>query len=86
MIKTRICPECERVLSLVVTALRQHEGDIHTGLKLNLEGRLTEESRLMLAPEAVESFNATRVAWDAYCRHLDEHGLLKPALQGKTAD
>jgi len=86
MIKTRICAECEQQLNIVVTALRQHQADIHTGLKLNVEGRLTEESRHMLAPEAVESFNATRVSWDAYCQHLDEHGLLKPALQGKTAD
>ena len=69
----------------VATALRLHETDILLGLRANVEDLLTEEGRRVLAPNAVDSFNATRLAWDAYCRHLDGHGLLKPALKGRTA-
>ena len=86
MIKTRICPKCGQLLSEATNALRQHETDMLVGLRLNTAGDLTEELRQKLAPEVVKSFNAARSAWDAYCRHLDGHGLLKPALQGKTAD
>ena len=53
---------------------------------MNLRGELTEELRQQIAPDFVMSFNVARRAWDAYCRHLDRHGLLKPAKKGKTAD
>jgi hypothetical protein len=35
--------------------------------------------------EVVASFNAARAAWETYCQHLDGHGLLQPALKGRTA-
>jgi len=86
VIKTRICVDCGRLLTKAANALRQHETDIQVGLRLNLAGDLTEELRQKLAPDAVKSFNAARAAWDTYCRHLDGHGLLEPALRGKTPD
>ena len=85
MIKTRICPECGLRLTKVVEAIRGHEAHMVLSLKLNGEGDLTEELRQRLSPEVVVSFNAARLAWGAYCRHLDGHGLLKPALKGEVA-
>jgi hypothetical protein len=84
MIKTRICPQCGRLLTTAANAMRQHETDMLVGLRLNAAGDLTEELRQKLAPKVVKSFNVALAAWEAYCRHLDKHGLLKPALQGKT--
>ena len=74
MIATRICPECAQLLTEAMEAIRSHEADILRGLKLNREGYLTEESRQVLAPAAVASFNAAQTAWDAYRQHLDGHG------------
>ena len=78
--------KCGQLLTQAATALREHETDIRVGLRMNVRGELTEKSRRQIAPDCVASFNVARIAWDAYCRHLDRHGLLKPALQGKTAD
>jgi hypothetical protein len=86
MVKTRICAKCGQLLTQAATALRDHDTDMRIVLRTNVKGELTEELRRQIAPDVVESFNMARVAWDAYCRHLDRHGLLKPALKGKTAD
>jgi hypothetical protein len=86
MIKTRICSKCGHLLAEAANALREHDRDIRLGLRLNVKGELTEELRRQIAPDFVVSFNGARRAWDAYCRHLDRHGLLKPALQGKVPE
>jgi len=79
MIHTKICAECERLLGDAVTAVRQHEVQMATGISLNVNGRLTEQLRKELAPAVVESFNVAQTAWDAYCEHLIAHGLLTRA-------
>ena len=86
MIDTRICAECGLLMTNALDAMRSHETDMVNCLQLNVEARLTEELRRIFAPKVVASFNAARLAWEAYCQHLDEHGLLKPALKGMTAD
>jgi hypothetical protein len=78
MIHTKICSECEYLLEKAVFAMRQHEAQVGEGLSLNAKGLLTKELRKQLAPIAVESFNNAKTAWDAYCDHLIEHGLLTP--------
>ena len=85
MIATKICAECGRLLTDAQQAMRNHETDLLLGLKLNFEGYLTEELREQLAPEVVESFNATQAAWDAYRKHLGGHGLLEVAAKSRTA-
>jgi hypothetical protein len=52
-------------------------------IELNIHGDLTEERRQVLAADLVSSFNAAQRMWDAYRQHLDGHGLLKPALEGR---
>jgi len=86
MIHTRICAQCGKRASEAATAMRYHEADLTNGLSLNIDGYLTEEGRRQLAPAVIKSFINAKTAWDAYCQHLDEHGLLQLALEGKTAD
>lgn len=78
MIQTKICAGCSRLLNEAMTAIRYHETDMGNGIKLNLEGYLTEDLRKELAPGLVDSFNRAQAAWDAYREHLIGHGLLKP--------
>jgi hypothetical protein len=83
MLKLRICAECGRLLTDVTVAMRQHQTDMLLGMKLNLEGYLTEEVRERMAPEVMASFNRAQALWDSYREHLVGHGLLEP--QAKTA-
>jgi hypothetical protein len=83
MLPTRICAECERLLYDVTVAMRRHEQGMYEAIELNKMGHLTEEHRQDLAPGLVASFLDTQAKWDTYRQHLDGHGLLKPALEGR---
>ena len=79
MIHTKICAKCEALLDDAIVALRQHRMQMSTGISLNVHGYLTEELRKELAPILVGSFILAQAAWDDYCGHLIQHGLLTPA-------
>jgi hypothetical protein len=73
MIHTKICAECEALLD------DAHRVQMSTGISLKVHGYLTDELRNELAPVVVASFNAAQAAWDGYCEHLIQHGLITPA-------
>jgi hypothetical protein len=79
MIHTRACPRCQKLLGEAVVGLHIHESHLARGTSLNVNGYLTEQLRKQLAPDAAESLSAAQAAWDVYCKHLIEHGLLTPA-------
>ncbi len=78
MLPLRICKHCEELLMVVQDTMRHHAAYMTKAITLarNLNAQQAEEYRHEFTAELVASFNEAQSAWDAYCEHLIEHGLL----------
>ena len=72
----RVCLECDKLLTEASDAMRRHAGDMTVGMFLIHRGDLTEEAREDFKTRLVASFADAQSAWDAYRKHLREHGIL----------
>ena len=73
---TRVCPVCEERLTDASNAIRRHETEMHTALDLARNDELTDEQRRFFRTALLETLAEARLAWDTYCEHLAQHGLL----------
>ena len=72
----RVCLECDVLLTESSNAMRRHAGDMTVAMFLIERGDVTEETRQDFKAKLVASFKYAQSAWDAYCKHLMEHGIL----------
>jgi hypothetical protein len=72
----RVCLECDKLLTEASEALRRHAGDMTVGMFLIDRGDLTEETRQDFRTRLLTSFHDAQSGWEAYRKHLKEHGIL----------
>jgi len=72
----RVCLDCDKLLTEASDAIRRHTGDMTVGMFLIHRGDLTEEARQDFRARLVASFRDAQSSWDAYRRHLMDHGIL----------
>ena len=70
-----ICPGCEQRLTEASNAMRRHASQMNQAIDRVRRG-LTEAQYDDFKGRLIVSFNEAQSAWNAYCRHLIEHGLL----------
>jgi len=71
----RLCPSCEQLLATASDAMRCHAVEMHTAVS-SVHTGLTEPQVDEYKTKLIESFYEARSAWDAYCAHLKEHGIM----------
>ena len=76
MKQTRVCNECDERLIDASDAMRRHSSEMHTALDLARSEKLTDEQQRMFRATLTETLNQAQSAWDAYVKHLAEHGLV----------
>jgi len=59
--------------------MQRHLNDMRTALGLARSENLTDEQRRLFTTSLLETLAEAKFAWDAYCEHLAEHGLLSKA-------
>ena len=78
MLPIRICADCEPRLNKAADAMRRHAREMDTALYLLRKGDAAYEERQQeVSGWLVQSLQEAQSAWDAYCKHLKEHGLNK---------
>jgi hypothetical protein len=79
----RLCHGCEQRLMDLSDAVRRHAADVSRALDTARRANPTEEQLDDFRTALFASFNRTEAAWNVYCDHLREHGVLPqhPATQ-----
>ena len=73
--RNRICAECEHLMTDAANAMRRHGGQMLAATEL-ARTDLSEEQRDEAEVRLRESFKEANSLWNAYRRHLIEHGIL----------
>jgi len=73
---TRVCQGCEERLLDAFEAMRRHLNEMRTALDLTRDDKLTDEQRRLFEADLLETLDQAQSAWDAYRKHLSQHGLL----------
>ena len=81
----RVCLDCDKLLTEASDAMRRHAGDMTVGMFLIHRGDLTEETRQDFKTRLVASFHDAQSGWDAYRKHLREHGILPEVSESSSA-
>jgi len=71
-----ICPTCEERLTDASNAMRHHLTEMRRAFDLARSDKLTDEQQRLFTNTVLETMAEAQLAWDVYCRHLGEHGLL----------